>query len=328
LLPQYLREELGDSVRGVKIGFFLHTPFPASDMWRDVPMSADLLKGLLGSDLIGFHTEEYVRNFEQCCRDILFLDTDERGIHLRTTVETRTVEAAVFPIGISPADFDYGFRKHETPFEQHVKRLREDFEGCHLVLGVDRIDYTKGLPEKLRGFDRFLRTYPQYKGKVVLVQIGVPSRESLSEVKRVLAEIYSLVGEINGRHGSLHYTPVRFLHQSVDKCQLAALYAASDVCLVTAIRDGMNLVSYEYVACQQQRNGVLLLGKHTGAASTLKGAVLIDPTNSEEVGASIKSALEMDVKERRRRQETNLRTVTTQTSAAWGNAFVQRLREI
>jgi len=162
----------------------------------------------------------------------------------------------------------------------------------------------------------------------VLIQIGVPSRESLPETKRVLAEVCSLVGEINSTHGSLSYTPVRFLHQSISKCSLAALYAASDVCLVTAIRDGMNLVSYEYVACQRKRNGVLLLGKNVGAASTLKGAVLIDPRDSEAVSTSIRTALEMDVNERRQRQETNLKTVMTQTSAAWGNAFVQRLRDI
>jgi trehalose-6-phosphate synthase len=128
--------------------------------------------------------------------------------------------------------------------------------------------------------------------------------------------------------GSIHYTPVRFLNQSIDKCHLAALYAASDVCLVTAIRDGMNLVSFEYVACQQNRNGVLMLGKHIGAASTLKGAMLVDPKNSEEVGNSIKSALEMSVEERRQRQERNMKTVLSQTSAAWGNAFVKRLREV
>lgn len=256
------------------------------------------------------------------------------------------MKAAVCPIGISPADFNFALTKDETRFEKHLQRLKEDFKDYRLILGVDRIDYTKGLPDKLKAFDHFLRTYSEYKGKAVLIQIGIPSRESLPETKRVLAEVCSLVGEINSRHGeqdnppkfkwrllttgcsgSVHYTPVRFLHQSVDKCHLAALYAASDVCLVTAIRDGMNLVSFEYVTCQQEHNGVLLLGKHIGAASTLRGAVLIDPKNSEEVSCSIKLALEMDEEERRSRQDINMRTVMKQTSAAWGNAFVQRLRE-
>lgn len=213
-------------------------------------------------------------------------------------------------------------------FETQLHQLKESFGPYRLLLGIDRIDYTKGLPEKLRAFDHFLQTRPQYAEKVVLLQIGIPSRESLPTTKQILAEIYSLVGEINSKHGSVHYTPVRFLHRTIAKPQLNALYAASDVCLVTAIRDGMNLVSYEYVACQQERNGVLLLGKRIGAATMLKGAVLIEPRDVDDVAGSIAMALEMDAAERQRRQEVNMRTVVTHTSAAWGNAFVKRLREI
>jgi len=224
-------------------------------------MASELLKGLLGSDLIGFHTERYMQNFEDCCRDMLFLDADETGIQIQTTVETRAVEIAVCPIGISPTDFDHTLPEEEEQFNKGLQELKEELQDYRLIIGVDRIDYTKGLPQKLRAFDHFLQSYPEYKGKVVLLQIGVPSRECLPETKRVLAEVFSLVGEINSKHGSITYTPVRFLHQSVNKGTLAALYTASDVCLVTAIRDGMNLVSYEYVVCQKERNGVLMLGK-------------------------------------------------------------------
>ena len=278
-----------------------------------------------------------------------FLDTDERGIHLHTTVETRSIQAVACPIGISPSDFDFTFPKQKAQFDMQLQKLEDEFKDYRLIIGVDRIDYTKGLTEKLKAFDHFLSTRPEYKSKVVLLQIGVPSRESLSEIKNLLEKIYSLVGEINSRHGkqqhhpfhsqkqspnkipttgSIHYTPIRFLHQSIDKVQLAALYSASDMCLVTAIRDGMNLVSYEYVACQQKRNGVLLLGKRIGAANTLKGAVLIEPLDAEDVAENIQLALEMPAGERRSRQETSIKTVMTQTSAWWGNEFVRKLREV
>lgn len=327
LLPQYLREEIGDARTGFRIGFFLHTPFPGLDMWKDVPMSADILRGLMGADLVGFHTKQYAENFKNCCNEILFLDVDDFGINLRNTVESRLVEVEAFPIGISPDDLINGCLEHDKQFETHVEYMKRQFKNYHVIVGVDRMDYTKGIPEKLKAFEYFLRRYPKWKGKVLLVQIGIPSRESLAETKRVISDVYSLVGEINGIHGSIDYTPVRFLHQSVPKGDLAALYAASDVCLVSAIRDGMNLVSYEYVACQRARHGVLIIGKNIGAASMLEGALLIDPKETEDVARAIDKALEMGKEERKARQEKNLETVIKHTSAVWGQNFVQRLKQ-
>jgi trehalose-6-phosphate synthase len=257
-----------------------------------------------------------------------FLDTNERGIHMQTTVETRNVAAITCAIGITPSEFSHSCPEAAVQFESKVQALKSTFSPYRLILGVDRIDYTKGLPAKLRAFAHFLATYPQYIGKVILLQIGVPSRESLPEIQALLAEIYSLVGSINAQYGTLDYTPVRFLHTSIPRPQLAALYAAADVCLITARRDGMNLVSFEYVACQRGRDGVLVLGKEVGSATLLVGAVLVDATEEGDVAKGLGRALGMQSEERRERQERSWGVVKRVTSEAWGKEFVRRLRGV
>jgi trehalose-6-phosphate synthase len=232
---------------------------------------------------------------------------------------------ATFPIGIQPEEFDDLLI--QTEVRDIISTLEQQVRDMKVIVGVDRVDYIKGIPEKLHAFDKLLSDFPDRKGKVKLIQVAIPSRESCAEYAKLIREVNSLVSEINGKHSSITYTPIRLIHHSISRKDLAALYAVSDVCLVTSIRDGMNLVSYEYVACQQDRGGVLILSKHTGAAEMLQGGLLVDPTNINEIVQTIERALDMDEAERKRRQQTSLKTVKSQTSASWGTSFTKRLRE-
>jgi trehalose 6-phosphate synthase len=256
------------------------------------------------------------------------VDVTESGVH----IDNRFVDVSEFPIGIRPEEFDDLLNESEV--QDTISTLEQQLKGMKVIVGVDRMDYIKGIPEKLRAFDKFLVDFPARKEKVKLIQVAIPSREGCPEYVRLVHEVNVLVSEINGKHsmdsfpqraseppsqintygiGSVTYTPIRFIHHSICKKDLAALYAVSDICLVTSIRDGMNLVSYEYVACQQGHGGTLILSKHTGAADTLRGSLLVDPTNADEIAQTIERALDMDEEERKRRQQASLETVRIQT---------------
>jgi trehalose-6-phosphate synthase len=232
---------------------------------------------------------------------------------------------AAFPIGIQPEEFDDLLS--QTEVRDIISTLEQQVRHMKVIVGVDRVDYIKGIPEKLHAFDKLLSDFPDRKEKVKLIQVAIPSRENCAEYAKLIREVNRLVSEINGKHSSITYTPIRLIHHSISRKDLAALYAASDICLVTSIRDGLNLVSYEYVACQQDRGGVLILSKHTGAAETLHGSLLVDPANIDEIVQTIEQALDMDEAERKRRQYASLETVKSRTSASWGASFTKRLSE-
>lgn len=322
LLPEMLREEIGDSKKNVKIGFFLHTPFPSSEIYRILPVRQALLQGVLHCDLLGFHTYDYARHFLSSCSRILSAPTTPNGVQFAG----RFVTVGAFPIGIDPEKFVEGLQKPKV--QQRIAALTRKFEGVKLIVGVDRLDYIKGVPQKLHALEVFLTEHPEWIGKIVLVQVAVPSRQDVEEYQNLRAVVNELVGRINGKFGTIEFMPIHFLHQSVSFDELAALYAVSDVCLVSSTRDGMNLVSYEYIATQRDRHGVMILSEFTGAAQSLSGSLIVNPRNTEELANAIHDAVTMGPEQREANFKKLERYVFKYTSAWWGSSFVAELNRL
>ncbi|RFU77767.1 trehalose phosphate synthase [Trichoderma arundinaceum] len=322
LLPQMLREEIGDTKKDVKIGFFLHTPFPSSEIYRILPVREALLTGLLDCDLIGFHTYDYARHFLSSCSRILDTPTTPNGVDWNG----RFVTVGAFPIGIDPEKFVEGLKRPKV--QERIATLSRKFEGVKLIVGVDRLDYIKGVPQKLHALEVFLTEHPEWIGKIVLVQVAVPSRQDVEEYQNLRAVVNELVGRINGKFGTIEFMPIHFLHQSVSFEELTALYAVSDVCLVSSTRDGMNLVSYEYIATQRENHGVMILSEFTGAAQSLNGSLIVNPWNTEELANAIHDAVTMSPEQREANYRKLERYVFKYTSAWWGASFVAEMTRL
>lgn len=322
LMPAMLREELGNTKKNVKIGFFLHTPFPSSEIYRILPVRNEILIGVLSCDLIGFHTYDYARHFLSSCSRILGLATTPNGVEFRGKVVT----VGAFPIGIDPEKFDEGLQKPKV--QERIAALEKKFQGVKLIVGVDRLDYIKGVPQKLHALEVFLTEHPEWIGKVVLVQVAVPSRQDVEEYQNLRAVVNELVGRINGKFGTIEFMPIHFMHKSVSFDELIALYSVSDVCLVSSTRDGMNLVSYEYIATQEKRHGVMILSEFTGAAQSLNGSLIVNPWNTEELADAIHDAVTMGDEQRSLNYQKLSKYVRKYTSAWWGESFVTELRRI
>jgi trehalose 6-phosphate synthase/phosphatase len=281
--------QLRDRLRAARLAFFLHIPFPPFDLFRLLPWDRELLRGLLASDLIGFHSHGYARNFLDCVERLLGvrIDRDAQLIEYGD----RTVRVGAFPLGI---DFDlYDQRARAAP--------PADTPNARVVLGVDRLDYTKGIPERIRAFERLLELHPQHREHVVLLQLAVPSRTEVPEYRRLKREIDELVGRVNGRFGTAPWAPIHYLHRGTTPEHLVALYRDADVALVTPLRDGMNLVAKEFVACQVSDPGVLVLSRFAGASETMREALLVNPYNVDATAEALHRALTMDESERRSR---------------------------
>lgn len=322
LLPQMLREEIADSKKNVKIGFFLHTPFPSSEIYRILPVREQLLTGLLDCDLVGFHTYDYARHFLSSCSRILGTSTTPNGVDWNG----RFVTVGAFPIGIDPEKFVEGLKKPKV--QERIAAHRRKFEGVKLIVGVDRLDYIKGVPQKLHALEVFLAEHPEWVGKIVLVQVAVPSRQDVEEYQNLRAVVNELVGRINGKFGTIEFMPIHFLHQSVSFDELTALYAVSDVCFVSSTRDGMNLVSYEYIATQRDKHGVMILSEFTGAAQSLNGSIIVNPWNTEELAKALHDAVTMSPEQRAANYSKLERYVFKYTSAWWGASFVGEMTRL
>jgi trehalose 6-phosphate synthase len=223
---------------GVKIGFFLHTPFPSSEIYRILPVRREILLGVLQCDLIGFHTYDYARHFLSSCTRILGLPTMPNGVNF----EGRYAHVGTFPIGIEPMQFVEGLQRDTV--KTRLSQLEKRFDGIKVIIGVDRLDYIKGVPQKLHAMEIFLEQHPEMIGKVVLVQLAIPSRQDVEEYQNLRSMVNELVGRINGQFGTVEWVPIHFMHTSVPFEELTAMYALSDACLVTSTRDGMNLVRF------------------------------------------------------------------------------------
>ncbi|KAI9842220.1 MAG: Trehalose-6-P synthase/phosphatase complex synthase subunit [Thelocarpon superellum] len=322
LLPAMLREEIGSSKKNVKFGFFLHTPFPSSEIYRILPVRNEVLLGVLHCDLIGFHTYDYARHFLSSCSRILGLTTTPNGVEFQGKVVT----VGAFPIGIDPDNFTEGLKKPKV--QERIASLERKFQGVKLMVGVDRLDYIKGVPQKLHALEVFLTEHPEWVGKVVLVQVAVPSRQDVEEYQNLRAVVNELVGRINGKFGTIEFMPIHFMHKSVSFDELLALYAVSDACLVSSTRDGMNLVAFEYIATQKKRHGVMVLSEFAGAAQSLNGSLIINPWNPDELANAIHEAVTMPDEQRAINYQKLERYVTKYTSAFWGESFVAELVRI
>ncbi|KAK7247221.1 hypothetical protein RIF29_42098 [Crotalaria pallida] len=317
-LPKCLKEYNNK----IKVGWFLHTPFPSSELHRTLPSRSELLRAVLAADLVGFHTYDYARHFVSACTRILGLEGTPDGVE----DQGKLTRVAAFPIGI---DSDRFIRALELPeVQERMKELKERFAGRKVMLGIDRLDMIKGIPQKILAFEQFLEENPHWHDKVVLLQIAVPTRTDVPEYQKLTSQVHEIVGRINGRFGTLTAVPIHHLDRSLDFHALCALYAVTDVALVTSLRDGMNLVSYEFVACQASKKGVLILSEFAGAAQSLgAGALLVNPWNITEVAASIGYALDMPADEREKRHQFNFKHVTTHTSQEWAATFVSELND-
>ncbi|KAK1399198.1 Alpha,alpha-trehalose-phosphate synthase (UDP-forming) [Heracleum sosnowskyi] len=317
-LPKCLKEYNSK----MKVGWFLHTPFPSSEIHRTLPSRSELLRAVLAADLVGFHTYDYARHFVSACTRILGLEGTPEGVE----DQGRLTRVAAFPIGI---DSDRFIRALELPqVQEHIKELKERFSGRKVMLGVDRLDMIKGIPQKILAFEKFLEENAYWRDKVVLLQIAVPTRTDVPEYQKLTSQVHEIVGRINGRFGSLTAVPIHHLDRSLDFHALCALYAVTDVALVTSLRDGMNLVSYEFVACQESKKGVLVLSEFAGAAQSLgAGALLVNPWNITEVASSIGQALNMSADEREKRHQHNFDHVIQHTAQEWAETFVSELND-
>jgi trehalose 6-phosphate synthase/phosphatase len=321
LVPALLRRRSSD----LAVGFFLHTPFPSSEVYRLLPEREQLLRGVLGADYVSFQIGDYARHFRSSCLRVLGLDSRPDSLDLAT----RNVGIGVDPIGIDVAGFQDTLADAETAML--YEQLEEQYEGRRLVLGVERLDYTKGIPQKLLAYERFLERDPSLARTTTMLQVLVPSRLESPEYLAQRDEIELLISRINGRFGQPGVTPVEYLHRDVSKPGLVALYRRANVMMVTPLRDGMNLVAHEFVLCQSEPGlggrwrGSLLLSEFAGSAQVLPGALLVNPWNVDHVVDQLGTALELEPRERRRRLETMAKRVEALDCRRWADGFLTRL---
>ncbi len=312
LLPEMIKQQRPE----LKVGFFLHTPFPSYELFRCHPKRQELLFGMLGADLIGFHTFGYLRHFRSALLRILGIES-----HLNQVLyQGYEKKLGVFPIGIDAQRFESVMLTEF--FLEHQAALDEQYSDKKVVLSVERLDYSKGIPKKLQAIEKFLQNYPEKREDTVFILIAVPSREEVESYRLLKETVELAVGRINGQFATVHNIPINFINRSVPFDELAALYAIADVALVTPLVDGMNLVAKEYVACQIDGDGALILSEFAGVAQELFSAILVNPYDVDEVSRSIAFALEMDVSARRSRMIPMRKRVLQYDAVHWAEEFI------
>jgi trehalose 6-phosphate synthase/phosphatase len=317
LVPELLRRRLPDP----RIGFFLHIPFPAEELFRTLPERDRVLRGLLGADLVGFHTPSYLRHFSSSLTQILGLTVDID----RVLLSDREVRLGVFPMGIDAESFRAMAKTPEV--EAEVQALRGDAQ-LKLLVGVDRLDYTKGIPRRLLAYERLLQVHPDLQERVRLVQVAVPSRTNVEAYQEVRASVDGLVGRINGAFGTPRWVPVHYIYRALSETELVALYRAADVMVVTPLRDGMNLVAKEFVASRTDGDGVLILSEFAGASWELPEAIQVNPYDVEATGESYYRGLTMGPEERRSRLTPLRARVQTYDVHRWADSFLEQLETV
>jgi len=324
LVPKLLRDLKPDS----NIGWFLHTPFPSAEIYRTLPWRQEIIESLLHANLLGFHVYDYLRHFLSACVQLTSLEISAHSVDA-TSIGGCIVTCATVPIGITPMDFTDVLQR--TSVNEQIAKLNVQYGGRKVILGIDRLDYMKGIPHKLMAFDCFLDTHPHWASKCVLVQLAVPSRRDVPEYQRLQRQVHELVGSICGKHSKLETgVPVIYLDASMSLEDLVPLYRVADVALITSLRDGMNLVSYEFVACHKNRKppGVLILSEFAGAAQSLgAGAIRVNPWNLQDTANAIYEALEMVPEDREVLYNYAFQYVNEHTSQKWAETFLQCLQE-
>lgn len=311
--------------RGVKnrMGFFLHIPWPPRRLLVTLPEARELVEGLLDYDLIGFHTDEWLQSFCDYAREELDGTIDEEGI---LSVGRRRVRLIACPVGIDAHEFAVLVESDKA--RETYERVRASAVDRTLIVGVDRLDYSKGLEERFLGYERYLTEHPEERKEVVLLQIAPPSRGAVDSYQRIRSALEGLAGKINGAHAGLDWVPIRYVNQGYSRDMLAGVYRASKVGLVTPLRDGMNLVAKEYVAAQDPADpGVLILSRFAGAAEQMTEALLVNPHSAEEISDALRHALSMPLEERIRRWERLKTGVEQQDVVWWLQRFTEALRQ-
>lgn len=318
LLPGMVRSRLPDT----KIGFFLHIPFPSYELFRLLPWREELLHGMLGADLLGFHTYDYARHFLSSTRRLLGLENNLGIVRDRNSMS----KIDVFPMGIDYEKYSGSSRQPEV--QEEIERVDASTEGRRVVFSVDRLDYSKGIPNRLRAYDAFLDRYPTYRGKVELVMIVAPSRTEVPRYQRLKRELDELVSTINGRYGTIDWVPIKYFFRAFPFHSLCALYRCASVLLVTPVRDGMNLIAKEYVAARSDFRGTVVLSETAGSAREMSESIIVNPSNIDGIADAIRRALEMPEAQ----QEANNRSIHERLSRYdvhfWARDFMEKLESI
>jgi len=315
LLPQMLRKARPHST----IGFFLHIPFPSYELLRALPWRTQLLEGMLGADLIGFHTFGYMRHFLSSVSQLLGYPSQNGRLEL----PHRTVLIDAFPMGI---DYErYANAAASAAAREHEQHYLDALPNARIILSIDRLDYTKGIAQRLRAFELLLQRYPEWQGRATLIMLVVPSRDQVAQYQELKEEIDELVGRINAEYRTITWNPIHYFYRSLPLEELAALYRMAEVALVTPIRDGMNLVCKEFIASKAERNGVLILSERAGAARELSDALLINPSDMNQLAEAMHEALEMPEEEQKVRLANMQALVRQYNIYHWTELFMNRL---
>ncbi|QBQ41732.1 bifunctional alpha,alpha-trehalose-phosphate synthase (UDP-forming)/trehalose-phosphatase [Sphingobacterium psychroaquaticum] len=318
LLPHMIRQKK----ENIAIGYFQHIPFPPDEVFRSIPWRDELLRGILGADLIAFHTFNDTQHFLDACTHILGLSIFNNNLQ----VSGRTVYVEVYPIGIDFEKFNALSKK--KAIKARSREIREHFSNRKIIVSVDRLDYSKGILPRIAAFEDLLLRHPEWKGQVVLYMLVVPSRDTVDQYKRLKDEIDRKVGNINAAYGNNDWTPIVYFYTSYPVEELVALYRAADICLVTSVRDGMNLVSKEYIACKEQTDGVLILSELAGASKELIDAIQINPHSIDQIRDALSQALTMPKEEQHERMAASIALVKKFNIHHWVDLFFTKLKEI
>ncbi len=326
LVPQMVREKRPDTT----IGFFLHIPFPSFEIFRTLPWREEILEGLLGSDLIGFHTYDYERHFLSSVRRLIGLDVSFNEIYL----DNRVIKVDSFPMGIDYKKFRDAAVNHDSKSKENRSDLQVRLDNhkasapdTKLILSIDRLDYSKGIAKRINAFEYFLQKYPEYKEKVRLIILAVPSRSNVPQYQLLKKEVDELVGRINGELSTVNWTPIWYFYRSLPFESLIDLYTSSDIAWLTPLRDGMNLVAKEYIATRTDKSGVLILSEMAGSAYEMNEALLINPNNFEQQADTLKQAFNMPLEEQISRNTFLQKRLERYNVEVWANEFMSALQE-
>ncbi|KAF5191303.1 Alpha,alpha-trehalose-phosphate synthase [UDP-forming] [Thalictrum thalictroides] len=334
VLPSFLRKRF----HRIKLGFFLHSPFPSSEIYRTLPVREEILRALLNCDLIGFHTFDYARHFLSCCSRMLGLDYECKRGYIGLEYYGRTVNIKILPVGVHIGRLESMLNLPST-FDK-AKEIKDKFKGKILILGVDDMDIFKGISLKLLAVEQLFQTFPTFRGKLVLVQIMNPARSAGKDVQEAKREAYLTAQRINEVYGSIDYEPVILIDQPVPLYEKIAYYAVADCCIVNAVRDGMNLVPYNYIVCRQgtpaldeaigisvgsTRASMLVVSEFIGCSPSLSGAIRVNPWNVDDVAEAINLAMNIPDAEKQLRHEKHYKYVSSHDVSYWARSFVQDL---
>ncbi|MAG85896.1 MAG: bifunctional alpha,alpha-trehalose-phosphate synthase (UDP-forming)/trehalose-phosphatase [Flavobacteriaceae bacterium] len=324
LVPNMIREKQPEAI----IGFFNHIPFPSYEVFRTLPWRDEVLEGVLGADLIGFHTYDYERHFLSSVSRILRHQVNFNEI----TLPERIVKVDSFPMGIDYNKFEAAAQNHfknteeqRTELQRRLDHHSNETPEAKLILSIDRLDYTKGIANRIRAFEYFLDNHPEFIEKVRLVMLAVPSRSNVPQYQRLKREIDELVGRINGKFSTVSWTPIWYFYRSMPFENLIDLYTSCDIALLTPIRDGMNLVAKEFVATRINQTGVLILSEMAGAAHEMNEALIINPNNFEQISQTLIQAIEMPIEEQQQRNKTLQKRLKRYSVEKWANDFMKAL---